>query len=165
MAKYIAVGNTTAPAELRFLPNGTAVCNFTVAETVQKYDKQQNAWVDDYTNFWPCTVWGKDAENAAESLDAKGIRVVVVGDLKTRSWETKDGDKRSRQELDRCEVGVSAKFDVVTRAPRGGARQQSSGFGAPSGDQFGAQQGGFGRSGFQGDSGGFGSDGNDDCPF
>lgn len=150
MARYSAVGNTTAPAELRFLPNGTAVCNFTVAETVQKYDKQQNAWVDDYTNFWPCAVWGKDAENAAESLDAKGIRVVVVGDLKTRSWETKDGDKRSRQELDRCEVGVSAKFDVVSRAPRGGGnRQQSSGgFGAPSGDQFGAQQGGFGRSGF-----------------
>ena len=148
MAKYTAVGNTTAPAELRFLPNGTAVCNLTVAETVQKYDKQQNAWVDDYTNFWPCAVWGKDAENAAESLDAKGIRVVVVGDLKTRSWETKDGDKRSRQELDRCEVGVSAKFDVVTRAPRGGARQQSSGFGAPSNDSFGAQQGGFGRSGF-----------------
>lgn len=148
MARYSAVGNTTAPAELRFLPNGTAVCNFTVAETVQKYDKQQNAWVDDYTNFWPCAVWGKDAENAAESLDAKGIRVVVVGDLKTRSWETKDGDKRSRQELDRCEVGVSAKFDVVTRAPRGSARQQSSGFGAPSGDQFGGQQGGFSRAGF-----------------
>lgn len=151
MAKYTAVGNTTAPAELRFLPNGTAVCNITVAETVQKYDKQQNAWVDDYTNFWPCAVWGKDAENAAESLDAKGIRVVVVGDLKTRSWETKDGDKRSRQELDRCEVGVSAKFDVVTRAPRSGTRQQSSGFGAPSNDSFGAQ-GGFGRAGFAQDT-------------
>lgn len=162
MAKYTAVGNTTAPAELRFLPNGTAVCNFTVAETVQKYDKQQNAWVDDYTNFWPCAVWGKDAENAAESLDAKGIRVVVVGDLKTRSWETKDGDKRSRQELDRCEVGVSAKFDVVTRAPRGGARQQSSGFGSPSNDSFGTQQGGFGRSGF--DNTGFNGQTDDNQP-
>lgn len=146
MAKYTAVGNTTAPAELRFLPNGTAVCNLTVAETVQKYDKQQNAWVDDYTNFWPCTVWGKDAENAAESLDAKGIRVVVVGDLKTRSWETKDGDKRSRQELDRCEVAVSAKFDVVTRGARA-AGTQSQGFAPPQNDSFGGQ-GGFNRAGF-----------------
>mgnify|MGYP000622041416 CR=1 FL=1 len=147
MGKYTAVGNTTAPGDLRFTPNGKAVCNFTVAETTRRFDKQANEWVDDSTTFWRCTVWGKPAESVAESLADKGVRVVVVGDVKTRTWDDKDGNKRSSTELDNCEVALSTLYNPVTvnRGGRGGSQ--------PRGNQSG---GGFGRSGFQGDSGGFG---------
>ena len=145
MGKYSAVGNTTAPGELRFTPNGKAVCNFTVAETIRRFDKQANEWVDDSTTFWRCTVWGKSAEPAAESLTDKGVRVVVVGDVKTRTWDDKDGNKRSSTELDNCEVALSTLYNPVISNRGGGGAQ-------PRGTQGG---GGFGRSGFQGDSGGF----------
>lgn len=169
MGKYTAVGNTTAPGDLRFTPNGKAVCNFTVAETTRRFDKQANEWVDDSTTFWRCTVWGKPAEHVAESLADKGVRVVVVGDVKTRTWDDKDGNKRSSTELDNCEVALSTLYNPVT-SNRGG--------GQPRGNQG----GGFNRSGFQGDSGGFGgqqsggwdtqqtsagfgAQQDDDCPF
>ena len=146
MGKYTAVGNTTAPGDLRFTPNGKAVCNFTVAETTRRFDKQANEWVDDSTTFWRCTVWGKPAEHVAESLADKGVRVVVAGDVKTRTWDDKEGNKRSSTELDNCEVGLSTLYNPV--APnRGGGSQPRS-----------AQPGGFDRSGFQGGqpAGGFG---------
>jgi len=166
MGKYTAVGNTTAPGELRFTPNGKAVCNLTVAETTRRFDKQANEWVDDSTTFWRCTVWGKPAEPAAESLTDKGVRVVVVGDVKTRTWDDKDGNKRSSTELDNCEVALSTLYNPVISNRGGGGAQ-------PRGNQG----GGFGRSGFQGDSGGFsqqsggwetqqpGAGQDDDCPF
>lgn len=142
MGKYTAVGNTTAPGELRFTPNGKAVCNLTVAETTRRFDKQANEWVDDSTTFWRCTVWGKPAESVAESLADKGTRVVVVGDVKTRTWDDKEGNKRSSTELDNCEVALSTLYNPVTSNRSGGQPR-------------GNQGGGFGRSGFQGDSGGF----------
>lgn len=168
MGKYTAVGNTTAPGELRFTPNGKAVCNLTVAETTRRFDKQANEWVDDSTTFWRCTVWGKPAESVAESLADKGTRVVVVGDVKTRTWDDKEGNKRSSTELDNCEVALSTLYNPVISNRGGGGAQ-------PRGAQGG---GGFGRSGFQGDSGGFGAQQSggwdaaqpgagqdDDCPF
>lgn len=168
MGKYTAVGNTTAPGELRFTPNGKAVCNLTVAETTRRFDKQANEWVDDSTTFWRCTVWGKPAESVAESLADKGTRVVVVGDVKTRTWDDKDGNKRSSTELDNCEVALSTLYNPVTSNRGGGGAQ-------PRSNQSG---GGFGRTGFQGDSGGFGTQQSggwdaaqpgagqdDDCPF
>lgn len=148
MGKYTAVGNTTAPGDLRFTPNGKAVCNFTVAETTRRFDKQANEWVDDSTTFWRCTVWGKPAESVAESLADKGVRVVVVGDVKTRTWDDKDGNKRSSTELDNCEVGLSTLYNPVT-SNRGGGQPAVS---QPRGNQ----SGGFNRTGFQGDAGGFG---------
>lgn len=170
MGKYTAVGNTTAPGELRFTPNGKAVCNLTVAETTRRFDKQANEWVDDSTTFWRCTVWGKPAESVAESLADKGTRVVVVGDVKTRTWDDKEGNKRSSTELDNCEVALSTLYNPVISNRGGGGAQ-------PRGNQG----GGFGRSGFQGDSGGFsqqsggwdtqqtssgfGAQQDDDCPF
>ena len=165
MGKYTAVGNTTAPGDLRFTPNGKAVCNFTVAETTRRFDKQANEWVDDSTTFWRCTVWGKPAESVAESLADKGVRVVVVGDVKTRTWDDKDGNKRSSTELDNCEVALSTLYNPVV-VNRGGGQprgNQGGGFNAQ-------QQGGFGggQSGgwdTQQTSSGFGAQQDDDCPF
>lgn len=151
MGKYSAVGNTTAPGDLRFTPNGKAVCNFTVAETTRRFDKQANEWVDDSTTFWRCTVWGKPAEHVAESLADKGVRVVVVGDVKTRTWDDKEGNKRSSTELDNCEVGLSTLYNPVT-SNRGGS--QPRGNQGAGGGFNGQQQGGFGggQQGFGGPS-------------
>lgn len=167
MGKYSAVGNTTAPGDLRFTPNGKAVCNFTVAETTRRFDKQANEWVDDSTTFWRCTVWGKPAEHVAESLADKGVRVVVVGDVKTRTWDDKEGNKRSSTELDNCEVGLSTLYNPVT-SNRGGSQPRGNQGGG--GGFNGQQQGGFGGGQQSGgwDSaqpGGFGGQQDDDCPF
>lgn len=167
MGKYSAVGNTTAPGDLRFTPNGKAVCNFTVAETTRRFDKQANEWVDDSTTFWRCTVWGKPAEHVAESLADKGVRVVVVGDVKTRTWDDKEGNKRSSTELDNCEVGLSTLYNPVT-SNRGGSQPRGNQGGG--GGFNGQQQGGFGgqQSGgwdTQQTSAGFGTQQDDDCPF
>lgn len=161
------VGNLVADPELRFTPSGVAVANFTVASTPRTFDKQRNEWVDDETLFMRCSVWREAAENVAESL-TKGTRVIAQGRLRARSYETKEGERRTSQELEVDEVGPSLKYATakVNRNSRGGG--QSSG----------AQSGGFGRTGFQGDSGGFGGQQSggwdaaqpgagqdDDCPF
>ena len=165
MGKYSAVGNTTAPGDLRFTPNGKAVCNFTVAETTRRFDKQANEWVDDSTTFWRCTVWGKPAESVAESLADKGTRVVVVGDVKTRTWDDKEGNKRSSTELDNCEVALSTLYNPVTSNRSGGQPRgnQGGGFGGQEQGGFGGQQqGGWDT---QQASSGFGAQQDDDCPF
>ena len=103
------VGNTTAPAELRFTPSGAAVASFTVASTPRTFDKNRNEWVDGETLFMRCSVWREQAENVAESLADKGMRVVVVGRLKQRSYE-KDGEKRTVIELEADEVSPSLRY-------------------------------------------------------
>lgn len=164
MGKYTAVGNTTAPGDLRFTPNGKAVCNLTVAETTRRFDKQANEWVDDSTTFWRCTVWGKPAESVAESLADKGTRVVVVGDVKTRTWDDKEGNKRSSTELDNCEVALSTLYNPVTSNRSGGQPRgnQGGGFTGQQGGFGGGQQGGWDT---QQTSSGFGAQQDDDCPF
>ena len=162
------IGNLTADPELRFTPSGAAVANFTVASTPRTFDKQRNEWVDGEALFMRCAAWKQLGENVAESL-SKGLQVIVQGRLKARSYETKDGEKRTSMELEVDAVGPSLQFATaqVQRAGRSG--------GSPSrGTQSG---GGFGRSGFQGDSGGFsqqsggwdaaqpGAGQDDDCPF
>ena len=144
------VGNAVADPELRFTPNGAAVANFTVASTPRTFDRQANQWVDGEALFVPCSVWKEAAENVAESL-TKGMRVIVQGRLKARSYEDRDGNKRTSWELDVDEVGPALRFATakVTRAQRGGGGDFG---GAPSGGFGGPQQGGFG--GPQG--GGFG---------
>lgn len=164
MGKYTAVGNTTAPGELRFTPNGKAVCNLTVAETTRRFDKQANEWVDDSTTFWRCTVWGKPAESVAESLADKGTRVVVVGDVKTRTWDDKEGNKRSSTELDNCEVALSTLYNPVTSNRSGGQPRgnQGGGFGGQEQGGFGGQQqGGWDT---QQTSAGFGGQQDDNTP-
>lgn len=115
------VGNLTADPELRFTPSGAAVANFTVASTPRTFDKNSNEWKDGEALFLRCSVWRQAAENVAESLH-KGAAVIVQGRLKQRSYETKEGEKRTVYELDVEEVGPSLKFATakVTKASRGG---------------------------------------------
>ena len=150
------VGNLVADPELRWAPNGAAVASFTVASTPRTFDRQTNEWTDGEALFLRCSVWKEAAENVAESL-TKGMRVIVQGRLKARSYEDRDGNKRTSWELDVDEVGPALRFATakVTRAQRnGGGGQQGGDFGGgPAGGGFGGpQQGGFG--GPQG--GGFG---------
>ena len=93
------VGNLTADPELRFTPSGAAVANFTVASTPRTFDRQSNEWKDGETLFMRCSVWRDAAENVAESLQ-RGTRVIVTGRLKSRSYETKEGEKRTVIEMD-----------------------------------------------------------------
>ena len=142
------VGNLTADPELRFTPNGAAVANFTVASTPRTFDRQTNEWKDGEALFLRCSVWREAAENVAESL-TKGMRVIVQGRLRARSYDDRDGNRRTSWELDVDEVGPALRFATakVTRAQRGGGGgQQGGGFGgAPAGGGFGgSSDGGFG---------------------
>ena len=135
------VGNLTGDPELRFTPSGAAVANFTVASTPRTLDKATNEWKDGEALFLRCSIWRQAAENVAESLQ-KGMRVVVQGRLKQRSYETKEGEKRTSYELDVEEVGPSlkyatAKVNKTTRGGGGGGFGGSpSGGGAPADDPW-----------------------------
>lgn len=133
------VGNLTADPEMRFVPNGAAVANFTVASTPRTFDRQTNEWKDGEALFLRCSVWKEVAEHVTESL-TKGMRVIVQGRLKARSYDDKDGNRRTSWELDVDEIGPALKFATakVTRAQRSGGGQggnftsaQSAGFSAP----------------------------------
>src|SRR3954468_8549558 len=100
------VGNLTDDPELRFTPNGAAVASFTVASTPRILDKATNEWKDGDALFLRCSVWRQAAENVAESLQ-RGARVIVTGRLKQRSFETKEGEKRTVVEVEVDEVGPS----------------------------------------------------------
>jgi single-strand DNA-binding protein len=137
------IGNITGDPELRFTPSGAAVANFTVASTPRQFDRTSNEWKDGETLFMRCSVWRDAAENVAESLQ-RGTRVLVSGRLKSRSYETKEGEKRTVIELDVDEVGPSLKYATakVNRTQRGSGgggfnagnqSAQSSGQNAPSG--------------------------------
>src|SRR5690606_23551448 len=113
------IGNLTADPELRFTPSGPAVASFTVASTPRRYDRQAGEFRDGDTLFMRCTVWRETAENVAESLE-KGMRVIVTGRLVQRSFETREGEKRTVVELQVDEVGPSLARATarVTRTPR-----------------------------------------------
>jgi single-strand DNA-binding protein len=140
------VGNLTSDPELRFTPSGAAVANFTVASTPRQFDRQTNEWKDQETLFLNCSVWRQAAENAAESLQ-RGMRVIVQGRLKARSYETREGEKRTVFEIDVEEVGPSLKMATakVTKTTRSGGGQGGGGFSGGSDDPWassGAAQGG-----------------------
>ncbi|QQY15049.1 single-stranded DNA-binding protein [Cutibacterium avidum] len=116
------VGNLTSDPELRFTSNGTPVANFTVASTPRRFDKQASEWVDGEPMFLACSVWNQYATNVAESL-TKGMRVIVQGNLKARSYEDRDGNRRTSYEIDVTEVGPSLRF-VTAQVSR---NQQSGG--------------------------------------
>jgi single-strand DNA-binding protein len=135
------VGNLTDDPELRFTPSGAAVANFTVASTPRNFDKNTNEWVDGEAMFLRCSIWRQAAENVAESLQ-RGMRVVVHGRLKARSYETREGEKRTVFEIDVEEIGPSLKFATakVNRTSRQGGGGGYSG-GNQGGGQSGAQGG------------------------
>jgi len=103
------IGNLTADPELRFTPSGAAVTNFTVASTPRTWDKQSGEWRDGDPLFLRCSLWRQFAENVAESLK-RGSRVIVHGRIRQRSFETKEGEKRTVMELDVDEIGPSLRF-------------------------------------------------------
>ncbi|MCA5894154.1 single-stranded DNA-binding protein [Isoptericola sp. NEAU-Y5] len=146
------IGNLTADPELRFTPSGAAVANFTIASTPRLFDRQTNEWKDGDTLFLRCSIWRDAAENVAESL-TKGMRVIAQGRLTQRSYETREGEKRTVVELQVDEVGPSLRSASakVTRAQRSGG---GGGFGGG-----GNSGGGFGGNSGGGNAGGFGSSG------
>ena len=117
------VGNLTDDPELRFTPNGHAVANFRLAITARV--REGDTWKDGDTSFFRVNVWRQQAENVAESV-AKGNRVIVNGRLKSRAWETPDGDKRSIVEIDADEVGPSLKW-ATARPERTSSAPSKSG--------------------------------------
>jgi len=127
------VGNLTNDPELRFTPSGAAVASFTVASTPRVLDKATNEWKDGEALFMRCSVWRQYAENVAESL-TKGSRVIVTGRLKQRSYETREGEKRTVVEMDVDEVGPALKYATakVNKVSRGGGGFGDSGGSASS---------------------------------
>ena len=132
------VGNLVDDPDLRFTPSGAAVANFRVASTPRFLDRQSGDWKDGESLFLTCSVWRQAAENVAESLQ-KGMRVIVQGRLKQRSYETREGEKRTVFEIDVDEVGPSLKSATakVAKTQRSGAGS----FGGQGGGQGGGQSG------------------------
>ncbi|MBM4635235.1 single-stranded DNA-binding protein [Rhodococcus hoagii] len=132
------IGNLTADPELRFTPAGAAVANFTVASTPRTFDRQTNEWKDGEALFLRCNIWREAAENVAESL-TRGSRVIVSGRLKQRSYETREGEKRTVVELEVDEIGPSLRYATakVNKANRGGGG--GGGFGGSSGGSGGGR--------------------------
>ncbi|GAA0246349.1 single-stranded DNA-binding protein [Actinomadura nitritigenes] len=153
------VGNLVEDPNLRFTPSGQAVASFRIASTPRFFDRQSNDWKDGEALFLTCNVWRQAAENCAESLQ-RGMRVIVQGRLKQRSYETREGEKRTVFEIEVDEVGPSlrnatAKVNKTQRQGGGGGfgggGQGGGGFGGGGG-----QGGGFGDGGQGGGGGGFG---------
>ena len=122
MTQITISGNTVAAADVRFTPAGKAVASFAVAVNERRFDKQTNEWVDGDTTFYPCSAWGQMGENCAETLVDKGMRVIVQGRLKSRSYDDREGNRRTVFEVEVDEVGPSLAWAtaVVTRATGGG---------------------------------------------
>lgn len=154
------IGNLTSDPELRFTPNRAAVANFTVASTPRIFDRQRNEFIDGETLFLRCNAWRELGENSAESLH-RGTRVIVQGRLKSRSFETKEGEKRTVMELDVDEIGPSLRraTAVVTKTQGGGFNGQQSG-----GNFGGQQSGGFQQSQQAQQGGGWGVNPNQGQP-
>lgn len=139
------IGNLVDDPELRFTPSGAPVANFRIASTPRTFDRQSNEWKDGDTLFLSCAVWRQAAENVAESLQ-RGMRVIVQGRLKSRQYETREGEKRTVFEIDVEEVGpslrnASAKVTKTTRSGGGGGYSGGGGGGGGySGGGGGGQQ-------------------------
>ncbi|MFE2373348.1 single-stranded DNA-binding protein [Streptomyces sp. NPDC059398] len=149
------VGNLVDDPELRFTPSGAAVAKFRVASTPRIFDRQTNEWKDGEGLFLTCSVWRQAAENVAESLQ-RGMRVVVQGRLKQRSYEDREGVKRTVYELDVEEVGPSLKTATakVTKTTGRGGQGGQGGYGGGGGQQQGGGNWGGAPSGGQQGGGG-----------
>ena len=138
------IGNLTGDPELRFTPSGAAVANFTVASTPRTFDRQSSEWKDGDTMFLNCSIWRQAAENVAETL-SKGMRVVVQGRLKSRSYDDREGNRRTVFEVDVEEVGPSLRYataKVNRTSGQGGGGWQGGGGQGGSHERGGGQAGG-----------------------
>ncbi|WP_237237591.1 single-stranded DNA-binding protein [Rothia nasimurium] len=157
------IGNLTGDPELRFTPNGAAVTNFTIASTPRNFDRASGEWKEGETLFLRASVWREAAENVAETLK-KGMRVIAQGRLKSRSYETKEGERRTSMELEIEEIGPSLRFasaNVSRNQRSGGNFGGDQGFGGGYGNQQGGgfnagNQGGYGGGAGYGNQGGYG---------
>ncbi|MGP9782567.1 single-stranded DNA-binding protein [Glutamicibacter sp. AOP12-B1-11] len=181
------IGNLTADPELRFTPAGAAVANFTIASTPRTFDRQSNEWKDGEALFLRSSVWREAAENVAETL-TKGMRVIAQGRLRSRSYDTKEGERRTVMELEVDEIGPSLRFASakVMRTQRGNGEgaagrgngggfnnsqansqqqpQQGGGWNAPSNDPWSTGSNPAQSQPQQG-GGGWGNPGTDEPPF
>ncbi|MFF5423536.1 MULTISPECIES: single-stranded DNA-binding protein [unclassified Streptomyces] len=146
------VGNLVDDPELRFTPSGAAVAKFRVASTPRTFDRQTNEWKDGESLFLTCSVWRQAAENVAESLQ-RGMRVVVQGRLKQRSYEDREGVKRTVFELDVEEVGPSLK-NATAKVTKTAGRGGQGGYGGGGGGQQGGGSWGGNSGGGQPGGGG-----------
>src|SRR3981189_2522269 len=140
------IGNLTDDPELRFTPSGAAVANFRVASTPRILDRTTNEWKDGEPLFLACNIWRQAAENVAESLQ-RGARVIVSGRLRQRSYETREGEKRTVMELEVDEIGPSLRYATakVQKMQRTGGAGGGGGYGSGGGQ--GSSNGGGGNSG------------------
>ena len=148
------VGNLTDDPELRFTPSGAAVAKFRIASTPRTLDRQSGEWKDGEPLFLACNIWRDAAEHVAESLQ-RGARVIVQGRLRQRSYETREGEKRTVYELEVDEIGPSLRYATAKVQ-----RMSRSGGAGGSGGGFGASNGGSGGGNRQQPSGGGGGGGN-----
>jgi single-strand DNA-binding protein len=139
------IGNLTDDPELRFTPSGAAVANFTIASTPRTLDKATNEWKDGDALFLRCSIWRQAAENVAETL-TRGARVIAQGRLVQRSYETREGEKRTVVELQVDEIGPSLKYATakVSKTSRGGGSGGGFGGSGSSGGSRGGSSGGSG---------------------
>jgi single-strand DNA-binding protein len=142
------IGNLTADPELRFTPSGHAVAKFTVASTPRTFDRQTSEWRDGDTMFLNCEVWRQYAENVTESLQ-KGMKVIVTGRLKSRSYETNSGEKRTVFEVEVDEVGPALRNATakVTKVANSGGQGGGNWQGSGSGNRSSSNEGGGGWGG------------------
>lgn len=131
------IGRLVEAPELRYTPSGAPVVNLTIAQNARVFDKNSNEWRDKPTNFFRCSIWREAAESVAESLE-KGMAVIAYGEVTSRSWEDKEGQKRTVQEIELQNIGPDLKWATakVTKAQKGGGNggfsnqpAQPSGFG------------------------------------
>ncbi len=158
------IGNLVDDPELRFTPSGAAVAKFRVASTPRYLDKQTNEWKDGESLFLQCQIWRQAAENVAESL-TKGMRVILSGRLKQRSYETKEGEKRTVFEVEVDEVGPSLRNATakVTKAQRSAGA--NGGYSAPAADSFNEDPWAAASSSSAPAGGGWGTSTTDEPPF
>lgn len=154
------IGNLTGDPELRFTPSGAAVANFTIASTPRTLDRQSNEWKDGETLFISCSVWRQVAENVAESL-TRGSRVVVHGRLKARSYDDRDGNKRTVFECDVEEIGASMRYATLKISKTSRSDGGGGGFGGGGNQGGGGYQGGGNQGGGYGGGPGGGGQQND----
>lgn len=135
------IGNLTADPELRFTPSGSAVANFTIASTPRSFDRTSNDWKDGETLFLRCNIWREYAENLVESVK-KGDSLIVHGQIKSRSYDTKEGEKRTVIEMEVLEAGPALRYSTAkpVKTQRGNGQQGQQGGGQQGQQQYGGQQ-------------------------
>jgi len=160
------IGRLAGDPELRYTPAGVAVANLTIAQNSRVFDKNSNEWKDKPTNFFRCSIWREAAEQVAESLQ-KGMAVIAYGEVASRSYDTKEGEKRTVQEIELQNIGPDLKWATakVTKAQKNnGGGNADGGFGGAQARTNGAQEDPWATPGVS-NGGGWGNGPDSEPPF